>query len=611
MRNQVWPRAAALGGTLLFAMAARAQSTGAPSLGASDFTLTLADSGGNVLTNDQLASYFSRARCACPTSVTAGLTMSDTAAASLGTHTVDAQFMIGNDCDNAQATACAAPGGTVTLSATKTSTTASITTSAFFDAVAGGGCATSATTSSRFWAIVRLDGARLTTEPSLPLTLGGAGPSAPTDVKAVGGDQGLLVSWTASGDGATLKGHQVLCAPGPATASIASFDTCGVSAPSPDGGAGPFDSLEPQFVCSGLVAIGTTSTRVHGLENGRPYQIAVVAVGLDGTPSAPSAIVAGTPAPTVGFGDLYSESGGTASGCAVGGGGIAPPAVLAWILSGLLFAWRQRRGGRAPAAPARSAGSRLPEKTTVAHRACGAERLLILVLLAIGGAARPAAAADDILASPAPASPRLWNVELRFGPYRPNVDSEFANRGESARPYEQLFSSSRHLMTQLEIDRQLSHRAGTWAVGVGVGYFNVTAAALSQDLQSRTGDDTGLRLIPLSSVLVYRADTLRERWGSPLVPYAKAGLDCTLWQISDTSQADRNGRTLGWHAAAGVTLDLSPLDPEAAADMDRESGVNQTALFFEVARYSLDGFGSGSALHVGDTTWFAGLMLEL
>jgi hypothetical protein len=226
--------------------------------------------------------------------------------------------------------------------------------------------------------------------------------------------------------------------------------------------------------------------------------------------------------------------------------------------------------------------------------------------------ARPAAAAvDEDVMMTAPVSPRLWNVELRFGPYRPDVDGEFAARGQSARPYEQIFSSSRHLMMQLEIDRQLSHRAGTWAAGVSLGYFNVTAAALSEDLQSRGGDQTGLRLIPLSAVAVYRADTLRERWGSPLVPYVKAGLDCTLLRISDTSQGNVNGRTLGWHAAAGVTLDLSPLDPEAATEMDRESGVNQTALFFEVARYALDGFGSDSALHVGDTTWFAGLMLEL
>ena len=144
-------------------------------------------------------------------------------------------------------------------------------------------------------------------------------------------------------------------------------------------------------------------------------------------------------------------------------------------------------------------------------------------------------------------------------------------------------------MMQLEIDRHVSHRAGTWAVGVGVGYFNVTAAALSGDLQARSGDQTGLRLIPLSAALVYRADVLRERLGSPLVPYAKAGLDCTLWRISDTSQADLNGRTLGWHAAAGITFDLAPLDPESAGELDRESGVNQTALFVEVARYRLDG----------------------
>ena len=64
-------------------------------------------------------------------------------------------------------------------------------------------------------------------------------------------------------------------------------------------------------------------------------------------------------------------------------------------------------------------------------------------------------------------------------------------------------------------------------------------------------------------------------------------------------------------AAAGISFDLSPLDPEAARTLDRESGVNQLAAFVEVARYRLDGFGSGGALYVGDTTWFAGLMLEL
>jgi len=578
MPKQVWLRFAACGATLMVATAAQAQDNTTPTV--ADFALTIADSNG-PLTSDGFASYFSQARCACSTTLTATLTIGSDAAAKLGGNTIDAVFMVGDNCGDPQATGCTSVSGHLTLSAAQTSEDVDITTSSIFAAVTGLTCPTS-TTSSRLWAIIFVGSTRLTEQPSVPLTLGGPGPSGPTDVKTVSADKGLLVSWTATGDGSTLLGHQVLCSPGPAKPSDAWYDTCGVS--NPNGGAGPFDSFDPKFVCSGLIAVGTNSTRVQGLENGRSYQIAVVAVGLDATPSAPSAIAEGTPAPTVGFGDLYGQDGGSATGCAVGGGGLERGAILAAIAGGLLLAWRWRRRRRT---------------------------LLIALLLTAAAGARPAAADIDLRSPGVVASPRLWNVELRFGPYRPNVDSEFADRGESARPYETLFSSSRHLMTQLEIDRQLSHRGGTWGLGVGVGYFNVTAAALTENLQSRSGDQTGLRLIPLTAVMVYRADMLRERWGSPVVPYAKAGLDCALWRISDTSQANINGRTLGWHAAAGVTIDLSPLDPEAAGEMDRETGVNQTAVFFEVARYSLDGFGSGNALHVGDTTWFAGLMLEL
>ena len=112
--------------------------------------------------------------------------------------------------------------------------------------------------------------------------------------------------------------------------------------------------------------------------------------------------------------------------------------------------------------------------------------------------------------------------------------------------------------------------------------------------------------------LVYRADQLRRFEGFGLIPYAKLGLDCALWRISDTAKPDAiDGKTFGWHAAAGVSLDLSFIDPESARTMDIETGVNQAAVFFEVARYALDGFGSGSVLHLGDTTWIAGLMLEL
>jgi hypothetical protein len=573
---------------VLLSARARADST-TTSLAASDFTLTLSrvDSSGDTtaLTTDDLATFFSAARCSCPTSVVAGLALTNTSA-DLSGHTLDAQLVVGNDCDVVTSTTCPSVGSVITLSSSKLSTTQSLQTSSIFTAAGSSACGT-ATSSTRLWAIVRLDGARLTSEPSLAITLGGAGPKAPTAVKTVAASEGLLVSWTATSDVSALRGHQVLCSPGLASPPAASWDTCGSS--TPDGGTGPFANLDAQFVCSDLVPAGTSSVRVHGLENGKTYQVAVVAVGVDDTPSAPSAAASGTPAPTYGFADVYQQDGGTGkAGCAVGGGAVTW-ATVALVAALVAFAARRRR--RAP---------------------------LVALVAASGLLASTARAADLPLwltgstEAQTVASPHRWDLELRFGPYRPDVDDEFAQRGSAARPFEEVFGGSNRLMMQLEIDRQLKTFAGgTWALGVGAGYLRAKGAALAADLKTPSGDETALRLIPLSAALVYRAESLHDRFGSPLVPYAKLGLDCTLWQMSDSSQASRNGRTLGWHAAAGVALDLSFLDPGGAREMDRESGVNGAAVFFEVARYDLDGFGSGSALHVGDTTWLAGLKLAL
>jgi hypothetical protein len=560
-------------------------------LSASDFTFTLsrvaASGGSTVLSADELHTYFSAARCACPTNVIAGLSLADAAAARLGAHTVDAQLMVGSDCDDSSASGCKAVGAALTLSSSKRASAQTLTTSSFFDA-AGAACGASATSSTRLWAIVRLDGTRLTSEPSLAVTLGGAGPKPPTGVKVTPGDEGLLISWTPTGDATTLQGHQVLCSPGPTKPPAAHWDTCDAVAPA--GEAGPFAALDPQLVCSDLVAAGKNSVRVRGVTNGRAYDIAVVAVGVDGTPSAPSSTASGTPAPTYGFMDLYDAHGGTAEGGCAAAGALPRGATGALALLLLILAARRRSRAALP---------------------------VIAVAVAVApAAARAQATGDSILSTPvddpAPhASPRTWNLELRFAPYRPDVDREFADRGSAARPFQETFSSSRRLMTQVELDRQLLHRAGTWALGLSAGYYRVSAAALAADLTSRSGDETALRLIPLSAAVVYRADQLRERFGSPLVPYAKLGLDCTLWRATDTSQAATSGRTFGWHAAAGVSLDLSIFDPDAGRAMDRETGVNQTAVFFEVARYRLDGFGSDTALRVGDTTWFAGLMFEL
>ena len=83
-------------------------------------------------------------------------------------------------------------------------------------------------------------------------------------------------------------------------------------------------------------------------------------------------------------------------------------------------------------------------------------------------------------------------------------------------------------MTGLELDRQVSHRGGTWAIGFGVSQYRATAAALGADHVSRSGDQTSFRIIPLWLLAVYRADGLRTRFGSPVIPYAKRLARLTL-----------------------------------------------------------------------------------
>jgi hypothetical protein len=632
--------AASMTGAALEGRAVAADGTSATTpLASTDFTLTLSriDGAGvtTVLTTAELTTYFSAARCACPTSILAALTLADASSSKLDGHTLDAQIVVGNDCDDTAAAGCSSIGGTLTLTTGKLSASQTLTTSSIFAAASGTStCGATTATSTRLWAIIRVDGTRLSTEPSLALTLGGAGPKAPTAVTVKSADQGLAVSWTASGDATTLSGHQLLCAPAGTTAFTAHYDLCPASAP--DGGTGPFADLDPAFLCSDLVTVGTNTAHVNGLQNGTSYQVAVVAVGIDATPSVPSATATGTPGPTVGFEELYRQRGGTASeGCSIGGAGGRPStgrpagtALAAAAMVALASRRRRRRGSRVPAercCPARLVhglrldvpragnGRRAPPPVTASLIAILASALACLWPAAAAraeGGISSALAATGGSAAPA-ASPRRWNLELRFGPYRPDIDSEFADRGSPARPFAETFSSSRRLMMQLEIDRQLTHAGGTWAVAAAVGYYHATAAALAADLTTRSGDETGLRLVPLAVSLVYRADLLRERLGSPLVPYAKAGLDCAFWQATRTSHANASGQTLGWHAAAGVTLDLAAFDADASETMDRESGVNQTALFFEVARTRLDGFGSSTALRLGDTTWLAGLMIEM
>ncbi len=213
-------------------------------------------------------------------------------------------------------------------------------------------------------------------------------------------------------------------------------------------------------------------------------------------------------------------------------------------------------------------------------------------------------------------------MELRFGPYRPDVDGEFANLPAEERPHAQYFGTGRKLLSQVELDYQFFKAFGSLALGVSVGYFTQKASAFvepaSGDADVRSGDSTRLMLIPTSLSLVYRFDVLALRANIPIVPYAKAGLDWVYWSVSDGNGRVANGTmggrgrggTTGYHGAVGLAFMLDAFDPGSAQEFDAETGINHTYVFVEFRHSEINGLGKQNRLHVGDTTWSAGLMFE-
>lgn len=213
-------------------------------------------------------------------------------------------------------------------------------------------------------------------------------------------------------------------------------------------------------------------------------------------------------------------------------------------------------------------------------------------------------------------TPQRFAYELTFGPYKPDIDGEFNG---VRTPYADYFGNGQHLLIRTELDYQILHRYGSLGVGIGLGYFSVTGTApVANGTGLPSGDQSQLKVVPLSLSAVYRFDYLLETHNIPLVPFGKLGLDWAYWQITDGNgniADDGNGGrgrggTFGWHAAAGVALMLDFIDPDAARDFDQDLGVNHTGLTFEYYHSDISGLGQSGRLHVGDNNWTLGLVLE-
>ena len=484
--------------------------------------------------------------------------------------------------------------------------------------------------------------------PNLGIALDGTPPAAPADIKVEGGEEALTVSWgsVSTTNSPDLAGYLVFCMrgsdlqvfdaerlqrqqsqvptrPGQILCSSTTppiFTPTGVSSADPKttaieiGAPLAFEDLNPNYLCSGLLPTTQDSIRIGGLQNGIPYQVGVASVDTHGNASPIQSAFVQRPVPTVDFYQAYRQAGGQSPGgyCSLAGRGARLGAISFLAGSGFLalIIFRRRRRAR------RAFSRGLP---------------FLMVALAAGSAQAQDVTHEetDEMSSEERANyrtPKEWAMELRFGPYRPDVDSAFAGRTAippyNSAPYKTVFGSKRHLMSQLEFDWQFFQAFGSLAVGAAIGYYKVSATAFEADpntgncitdattglCNTLSGDTTSLRLIPIAALLVYRWDVAAERWSIPFVPYVKLGLNYTFWQVNDGNGnvpsyggGHGSGGTLGWQAAAGMSLLLDILDSDTARGLDMETGVNHSYVFFEWNNVDASGLGMSNKLHVGDS----------
>lgn len=243
-----------------------------------------------------------------------------------------------------------------------------------------------------------------------------------------------------------------------------------------------------------------------------------------------------------------------------------------------------------------------------------------IALLCVVGLSRGAAAQADIHDRLGGDSPRSLMFELKFGPYQPNIDSEFDGSGG---PYHDLFGGDDLLLSTLQVEYEFYQTWGCLAAGVGIGYSGASGKGLMSGGTKAT-EATSLHLIPMNASLSYHLDIFATRWSVPLVPYVRVGFDYVLWWTTDglgdvsdwaadedSSTRPGYGGVWGWHVGGGLKLLLDIIAPTMARTFDIELGVNNTYLFGEVLYLSADDFGSGDSLRLGDLTFAFGIAFEI
>lgn len=236
-------------------------------------------------------------------------------------------------------------------------------------------------------------------------------------------------------------------------------------------------------------------------------------------------------------------------------------------------------------------------------------------------------------------SPQRFALEIKFGPYLPDVDRNYSGAGLG--PYATIYgqTDARGVATgkpkngfygALAFEYQIANIGGPIGIGFQWSMMRDKAQALlarppeDPEASVRSGaDSTRFAVMPLALQAVYRFELLADRFRVPLVPYAKVGLNYSFWWSKDGSGTistikDDSGKVVdkarggawGFQTNLGGMLRLDFLERGTARTLDRVTGINHTYLFGEWQLSRVNNFGRKDSINLGDSTWLLGLAVE-
>jgi hypothetical protein len=232
------------------------------------------------------------------------------------------------------------------------------------------------------------------------------------------------------------------------------------------------------------------------------------------------------------------------------------------------------------------------------------KRALLVLTLSL---AVPALAEGNVPSAP----PNTTILELKLGFYQPRVGNSAGVTGDA---YVQTFGNSAMLLGELEVDHSFWHAYGFLGVGVSVAYAEKYAKATLAD-GTPSAESTGLIVLPIQLMAVYRFDVLANRYHIPLVPYAELGLVCEPWwtrkggSVEIVNGVTGSGVKWGWGFTIGLALQMDFLNPTYAREAREDSGIYHFYLFGEFNLNQVNNFG-GNGLNLSSNFWTFGIAFE-